>query len=104
MRIGCRNRVGGNAWFAWGAGHDDPHVHPSTQVLKIQQSLLDRNQRLAERNRGYFRAKRLLVLNVVSAPGSGKTALIGKTGALLRGRFRWARSSGIWRRTTTPGV
>jgi hydrogenase nickel incorporation protein HypB len=71
-----------------GAGHDHPHVHPSTQVLKIQQSLLDRNQRLAERNRGYFRAKRLLVLNVVSAPGSGKTALIGKTGALLRGRFR----------------
>jgi len=54
----------------------------------VQQSLLEHNQRLAERNRGFFKAKKLLVLNVVSAPGSGKTALIEKTGALLRGRLR----------------
>lgn len=62
--------------------------HHSPQLLRVQQSLLEHNQRLAERNRGLFGARRLLVLNVVSAPGSGKTALIEKTGALLRGRLR----------------
>ncbi|MCC6235754.1 MAG: hydrogenase nickel incorporation protein HypB, partial [Verrucomicrobiales bacterium] len=56
--------------------------------LEVQRSLLDRNQRLAEQNRGYFRAKRLLVLNLVSAPGSGKTALLESTAGRLRGRLR----------------
>ena len=54
----------------------------------MQRSLLDRNARLAEQNRGFFRAKNLLVLNVLSAPGSGKTTFIQKTAELLRGRFR----------------
>lgn len=67
-------------------GHD--HTPPSTHILQVQQSLLDRNQRLAEQNRGFFRAKKLLVVNVLSAPGSGKTALLEKTGTLLGSRLR----------------
>lgn len=54
----------------------------------MQRSLLDRNTRLAEQNRGYFRAKDLLVVNVLSAPGSGKTTFIQKTAELLKGRLR----------------
>lgn len=54
------------------------------QVLEVQRSLLERNDRWAEQNRGFFRAKRLFVLNVLSAPGSGKTTLIQKTAGLLR--------------------
>ena len=34
---------------------------------------------MAERNRGFFKALNLLVLNVVSSPGSGKTMLLQKT-------------------------
>jgi hydrogenase nickel incorporation protein HypB len=45
----------------------------------VRRSILDRNDRLAERNRGFFRGRGLLTLNVVSAPGSGKTALIRET-------------------------
>jgi hydrogenase nickel incorporation protein HypB len=50
--------------------------------------LLEKNDRIAERNRGFFQAKKLLVLNVVSAPGSGKTTLIRETAARLAGRLR----------------
>ncbi|AFZ18828.1 hydrogenase nickel incorporation protein HypB [Allocoleopsis franciscana] len=53
--------------------HERSHV---SQTLTIHESLLSKNDRLAERNRGYFQAKRVLALNILSSPGSGKTALI----------------------------
>jgi hydrogenase nickel incorporation protein HypB len=62
--------------------HDHVHdrkAHNPTRTLTIAQSILAKNERFAERNRGYFMAKGLLVLNVLSAPGSGKTALIERT-------------------------
>jgi len=49
---------------------------------------MEKNDRLAERNRGFFQAKKLLVLNVVSAPGSGKTTFIRETATKLAGRLR----------------
>ncbi len=57
-------------------------------TLELNRPLLEKNDRLAERNRGFFKAKKLLVLNLVSAPGSGKTALIRETALRLRGRLR----------------
>ena len=57
--------------------HTWEHIHPEhTRSLNITQSILSKNDRLAERNRGYFLAQGLLVLNILSSPGSGKTALI----------------------------
>jgi hydrogenase nickel incorporation protein HypB len=74
-----------------GHGHDHEatpgHSHPP-QTLEVHQALLAKNDRVAERNRGFFRAKGLLVLNVVSSPGSGKTTLVQKTAEGLRGRLR----------------
>ena len=49
---------------------------------------MEKNDRLAERNRGFFRAKELLVLNVVSSPGSGKTTFIRETATKLAGKLR----------------
>ncbi|MEI7981025.1 MAG: hydrogenase nickel incorporation protein HypB, partial [Bacteroidota bacterium] len=40
---------------------------------------LSENNRLAERNRGYFEGKEVLCLNLVSSPGSGKTTILEKT-------------------------
>ncbi len=54
------------------------------QTLNLNRSLMEKNDRLAERNRGFFRAKKLLVLNVVSSPGSGKTTFIRETAANAR--------------------
>jgi hydrogenase nickel incorporation protein HypB len=78
-----------------GPEHDHDHDHPSQaqpatpgETIAVQRALLEKNDRLAERNRGYFQAKKLLVLNLLSSPGSGKTTLIQQTALGLRGRLR----------------
>ena len=70
-------------------GHPHDHCHAHEPVtLNLTRSLMEKNDRLAERNRGFFRAKKLLVLNVVSSPGSGKTTFIRETAAKLAGKLR----------------
>jgi hydrogenase nickel incorporation protein HypB len=73
-------------------GHDHHHHEPDHghggKTVTLQRSLLEKNDRLAEQNRGFFRAKKLLVLNVVSSPGSGKTTFIRETAVKLAGRLR----------------
>jgi hydrogenase nickel incorporation protein HypB len=67
--------------------HDHPHSHTHShgdaagqhRVLEVRQAILEKNDRLAERNRGFFHARGLLVLNVLSSPGSGKTTFIRET-------------------------
>jgi hydrogenase nickel incorporation protein HypB len=54
----------------------------------VNQPVLSANDRVAERNRGYFQALGLLAMNVVSSPGSGKTALIQQTVTRLGSRLR----------------
>lgn len=66
-----------------GDGHALPmtigtHAHQKT-LVEIEQDVLYQNNLLAERNRGYFEAKNILALNLVSSPGSGKTTLLEKT-------------------------
>lgn len=60
--------------------HDHHHVHESGAVkVNLEQDVLGRNKLLAERNRGFFEAKNLTCLNLVSSPGSGKTTLLEQT-------------------------
>ncbi len=47
--------------------------------IDLEQDILLKNNLRAERNRGYFLAKNILALNLVSSPGSGKTSLLEKT-------------------------
>ncbi len=85
-----------------GHGHDHGHSHEAShshfhsheaaapafsqaeaaearRTVEVRRAILDNNDRLAERNRGFFRARGLLVLNVLSAPGSGKTTFLRET-------------------------
>lgn len=73
-----------------GGGVSASHAEQGSglRTVPVGRAVLEKNDRLAEQNRGYFRAKKLLVLNVVSAPGSGKTALIERTAIQLRGKLR----------------
>ena len=58
------------------------------RVLEVRQAILEKNDRLAERNRGFFHARGLLVLNVLSSPGSGKTTFIRETIRALGKRLK----------------
>lgn len=58
--------------------HDHPHSHES-RTVQVEQDVLSKNNLLAERNRGFFEAKNILALNLVSSPGSGKTSILEKT-------------------------
>ncbi len=60
-----------------GHSHDHDHLHKT--VLEVEQDVLQQNEVMAARNRGYFEAKNIFALNLVSSPGSGKTALLEKT-------------------------
>ena len=84
--------------------HDHPHNHPhdhlhphphareneqaSRRVVEVRQAILAQNDRLAERNRGFFRARGLLVLNTLSSPGSGKTTFLRETVRLLKDKLK----------------
>jgi hydrogenase nickel incorporation protein HypB len=56
--------------------HDHHHHGPERREVIVEQEILSKNQLHAERNRGYFEAKSITVLNLVSSPGSGKTTLV----------------------------
>ena len=61
-------------------GHEHHHHHHDEgKVITLEQDILQRNNLLAERNRGYFEAKEIFCLNLMSSPGSGKTTLLEET-------------------------
>ncbi len=66
--------------------HDHPHDHThdhthltTTQTVQIQRNILSKNELEAARNRGYFDALKVVALNLVSSPGSGKTSILERT-------------------------
>ena len=61
------------------ASHKHDHKHSHGKEIKIEKDLLQKNNLLAERNRGYFEARNIFTLNLVSSPGSGKTSLLERT-------------------------
>ncbi|MFN8237310.1 MAG: hydrogenase nickel incorporation protein HypB [Chitinophagales bacterium] len=69
--------------------HEHTHSHQKT-VVEVEQDILHQNELLAERNRGYFDAKNILALNLVSSPGSGKTSLLEKTLVDLKQQLEFA--------------
>lgn len=60
------------------ADGDHHHHHHEKEVI-LEQDILNKNNLLAERNRGYFEGRRIKAINLVSSPGSGKTTLLEKT-------------------------
>lgn len=86
-----------------GDDHDHDHSHdhyPShrheiipgdsvsgKRIINLEKDILETNNRMAERNRGFFEAKKVFCINLVSSPGSGKTSLLEKTIAVLKKLF-----------------
>lgn len=59
------------------------HFSRDKKLISLEQDVLQKNNLLAERNRGYFEAKNIFAINLVSSPGSGKTTLLERTLAEL---------------------
>ena len=57
-------------------------------VVTIERRILEKNDTIASANRRRFAASKLFVINVVSSPGAGKTALLEQTISRLQGRVR----------------
>jgi hydrogenase nickel incorporation protein HypB len=66
-------------------GHDEEH---GPRLLRLEQEVLGRNNEQAGRNRRWLDQQGILAVNLMSAPGAGKTALLERTtrevGAELR--------------------
>lgn len=58
--------------------HSHAHAHDEKHIA-VEKDVLYENNLLAARNRGFFDAKNILAINLVSSPGSGKTTLLERT-------------------------
>jgi hydrogenase nickel incorporation protein HypB len=56
------------------------------KIIAVEQAVLAKNDRMAELNRAEFHRRGIFVLNVLSSPGSGKTALVARTLSDLAGK------------------
>jgi hydrogenase nickel incorporation protein HypB len=70
----------------YGSGPAGVHVPGLSQarMVQIEQDILTKNNTYAAANRRWFDERGILALNLVSSPGSGKTALLVKTIELLK--------------------
>jgi hydrogenase nickel incorporation protein HypB len=80
---GC-NVTPGNAKFAY------KPVEPGATTISVLQGLLKKNDDQAEHNRAHFDQRGILAVNLMSSPGSGKTALLEATIAALKSRLNIA--------------
>jgi hydrogenase nickel incorporation protein HypB len=67
--------------------HEHAHDHPLdaaagagvTRLVSVERDILEKNDAIAAENRHDLQATKTLALNLVSSPGSGKTALLVET-------------------------
>lgn len=71
--------------------HHDVHEHEDKHLrikeVQVELDIMQRNNLMAERNRGFFEARYITAFNLVSSPGSGKTTLLEKTITALKDRI-----------------
>lgn len=65
-------------------------AQPQVHSIAVAEAIIGYNNKLAERNRGFLRAKKIKAVNIVSSPGAGKTTLIEATIQRLKGRHSCA--------------
>ena len=62
--------------------HDEaPEIHAKihSTTISLEENILAKNNLIAAQNRGWFKGRNILALNLVSSPGSGKTTLLTRT-------------------------
>jgi hydrogenase nickel incorporation protein HypB len=85
--------------------HDHPYEHPhphaaddesvpATRTVRLERRILEENDVAAERVRRRLARNGIVAVNLISSPGSGKTALLEKTLDQLAGRLPCAVITG----------
>ncbi|MCP6757745.1 MAG: hydrogenase nickel incorporation protein HypB [Fischerella sp. CENA71] len=59
------------------ASHLHAKIHGTT--ISLEQDILAKNNLIAAQNRGWFKGRNILALNLMSSPGAGKTTLLTRT-------------------------
>ena len=62
-----------------GVTYTHSHEHAPNKVINLNIDILSENNKLAQLNRRFFEGRKVLCLNLVSSPGSGKTSILEKT-------------------------
>lgn len=72
----------------------DPITEPSqihakihNTTISLEQNILTKNNLLAAQNRGWFKGRNIVALNLMSSPGAGKTTLLTRTINDLKHQF-----------------
>jgi len=82
-----------------GCGNHDHHHHhhenpyrvsddTARKNVEIKQSLLSKNDQVAQHNKEHWDRDGVLVINLISSPGSGKTTLLERTIEALKDEFK----------------
>ncbi|NWF60399.1 MAG: hydrogenase nickel incorporation protein HypB [Fischerella sp.] len=62
--------------------HDEAsqiHAKIHSTTISLEQDILAKNNLIAAQNRGWFKGRNILALNLMSSPGAGKTTLLTRT-------------------------
>lgn len=70
--------------------HEHEHLHTRRETVVLEEDILEANNLVAARNRGFFEGRRIFVLNLMSSPGAGKTTLLERTINDLYDECAWA--------------
>ncbi len=82
---GCGGEEGHHHEHDRAPQHAHAHGLSATRMVRVEQDIMAANQAHADANRRYFAQRGILVLNLVSSPGAGKTSLLVRTLAALKG-------------------
>jgi hydrogenase nickel incorporation protein HypB len=67
--------------------NNEPQRIDNSLIIAVEQDILNRNNQVAAQNRKLFAEKNIFCLNLMSSPGSGKTALLEETIRHLKGKI-----------------
>jgi hydrogenase nickel incorporation protein HypB len=68
--------------------HGHTHEHPQTRTIDLNLDIMSENNRLADLNRRFFEGRKVLCINLVSSPGSGKTTILEKSIEALKTGYK----------------
>lgn len=85
---GCNVTEGNRHLISVGGRHE--HTESGREAVTVLQNLLTENDRVAAHNREHFDRHGVLAINLMSSPGSGKTALLEASIERLGKEFRIA--------------